>query len=157
MPPDATPAATAAHAALVRQLLATGWQPLGRSGALHWYEERFRAGLSNSTVRQAAAAPRAVCEIKWVKVDGRSEFQAVASGPEGGADVVIGRSPSFRWRLPVSPDATPAAAAAHETLVNQLLAAGWRSLERGGLVHWYGERFHSPEPSAENQERESDA
>jgi hypothetical protein len=152
--PDATPAATAAHEALVRQLLATGWEPLGRGGVL-WYEDRFRARPSNSTELHAAAAPRAVCEIKWVKVDGRSEFQAVTSSPEGGADVLVGRSPSFGWRLPVSPDATPAAAAAHGTLVRQLLAAGWESFERGGLLHWYGERFRAPPP--DDQEQESDA
>jgi len=144
--PDATPAAAAAHDTLVRQLLAARWQLSARGGLLNWYGDRFRALASESLEPLAAAAPRTICEIKWVRVDGRSEFHAIARAPDG-AEALIARSPSFRWRLPVSPDATPAAAAAHDTLVRQLLATGWTPCEGGGLLHWYGERFRSSEPT----------
>ena len=144
--PDATPGAAAAHQALVRQLLAAGWQPCGRAGVLHWYADRFQALASKPIEQLPAAAPPVVCEIKWVKFKARSEFHAIARTPEG--EALVARSPSFRWWLPVSPDATPAAAAAHQTLVRQLLAAGWAPCDGGGLLHWYGQRFRSPEPSA---------
>jgi hypothetical protein len=154
--PDATPAAAAAHENLVGQLLAAGWQRCGRGGAFNWYAERFRVLASESIEPLTAAAPPLICEIKWARVKGGSEFQAISSARDG-AEVLIARSPSFRWRMPVSPDATPAAAAAHEALVRQLLAAGWAPCGTGGLLHWYAGRFQSSEVSAGQPGQGSDA
>jgi len=145
--PDATPAAAAAHKALVDQLLAAGWRRCGRGGALSWYADRFRALASESIEPLTADAPPLICEIKFFRVKGRSEFRAIAATPDG-AKTLIASSPGFRWRLPVAPDATAAAAAAHKALVDQLLAAGWTACDGGGLLHWYADRFRSPEPSA---------
>jgi hypothetical protein len=155
--PDATPAAAAAHETLVRQLLAAGWQPCARGGLVKWYADRFRTLATDSIELLSAAAPPVICEIKWVKAKGlHSEFQAIATTPDG-AEALIARSPSFRWRLPVSPDATPAAAAAHQALVRELLAARWTACEGGSLLHWYAQRFRSPELSARRPGMETDA
>jgi hypothetical protein len=62
--------------------------------------------------------------------------------------VILARSPRFRWRLPVSPDATRGAVAAHETLVRQLVAAGWQPCGGGSLLNWYATQFRAPETFA---------
>ena len=91
-----------------------------------------------------ATALSLICEIKWVRGRGDGEFQAILPAPDGG-QLVLAHSPRFPWRLPlVSPDATPRAAAAHETLVRQLLAAGWQPCG-AGLLNWYAHRFRAPE------------
>ena len=180
--PDATPHVAAAHATLVRGLIAAGWQPYG-TGVLNWYAQRFRAPARAPVEPPRAAAPESfepapivpetappapveslppnadpelVCEIKWVRGRGDGEFQAIAPAPDGG-QLVLARSPRFRWRLPlVSPDATPRAAAAHATLVRQLVAAGWQPCGIG-LLNWYSHRFAAPQTFAAQSRTETDA
>jgi hypothetical protein len=88
-----------------------------------------------------------ICEIKWIRVNGGSEFVAMTRAPDG-TETTLARSPRFRWRLPLAPDATPGASAAHKDLVGRLLAAGWRPYGRAGLLNWYADRFRAPETSA---------
>ena len=65
------------------------------------------------------------CEIRWWRGYLKSQFYAHAVTKEG-LEVVVARSPMFRWRHAEPPSPTKAAVAARVALVETLVARGWR-------------------------------
>jgi hypothetical protein len=80
-----------------------------------------------------------VCEIRWWRGYIKGEFYALGVG-EDGQESEIARSPQFFWRGSDPPPGDhEKATAAHEQLVAQLTAAGWKRL--GKAAPWYAQRF----------------
>lgn len=86
------------------------------------------------------------CEIDWWRGYVKSNFVARATTP-GDADYVVRESPMFRWRGNGIPDATPESTAAHERLIEKLLAEGW---EEDGATSpaWFARSFRRRAPEA---------
>ncbi len=78
------------------------------------------------------------CEIKWWQGYLKSEFFAVGVRP-GAEAYEAHRSPMFRWWHRSSPPQKGRIAAAHQVLVDKLVADGWEPVGRGGP--WYAQRF----------------
>jgi hypothetical protein len=84
------------------------------------------------------------CEIRWWRGYLKSQFYAQAVTKEG-IEVVVARSPMFRWRHAEPPAPTKAAVAARMALVETLVAQGWRvePTPRDSVTRapWFAGRF----------------
>jgi hypothetical protein len=80
-----------------------------------------------------------VCEIGWWRGYVKSEFYAIALGPDR-REYDAGRSRSFLWRKAAPPPPEhDRARAAHEALVQKLVDSGWEPL--GKANPWFAQRF----------------
>lgn len=90
-----------------------------------------------------APAPQAgaaweTCEIDWWRGYVKSDFYAVAAGADE-LSAEVARSPAFRWRSAAEPPSTDPIVAAHDTLVQKLMGAGWEEVASG--TSWYRRRY----------------
>jgi hypothetical protein len=79
-----------------------------------------------------------LCEIDCWRGYLKSDFYARRLGQESAE---IARSRMFRWRGHDPPPPDDRIVAAHETLVDKLLAAGWERVGVGEHTPWYTQRF----------------
>ena len=80
-----------------------------------------------------------VCEIGWWRGYLKSEFYAIAVGPDR-REYEAGRSRQFVWRKEAPPPLEhDRARAAHEALVQKLVESGWEQV--GEASPWYAQRF----------------
>ena len=95
--------------------------------------------------------PGEQCTIRWWRGYVNSDFYAVRSTDEEGLDVVA-TSPPFRWSKAADPPQGGKAAAAHDALVESLLADGWEP--HGAPATWYGWEFRraSTRPPADGDD-----
>lgn len=98
-----------------------------------------RCGAPQGEAGGFAQQRQDVCEIRWWHGYVKADFYALAIG-EDGREAEIARSPQFFWRRDDPPTGDhEKATAAHEQLVAQLTAAGWKPL--GKAKPWYAQRF----------------
>jgi hypothetical protein len=89
-------------------------------------------------------ATEEICEIAVWRGYAKSRFYGRLDTPvlPGETELAVAESPPFRFRGNGQPDRTEAAQAAHDALVEKLVADGWELDDPGDA--WYASRFRRP-------------
>jgi hypothetical protein len=135
--------------ALVSVGIAGGWPGRRRAppAAASAVAEPLRGARSSPPVLQPAL-PAALtrptvetCTVRWRPDPDLSDFVVAR---EDAPEVILARSPGFRWRSANPPPRRAAIVSAHAELTERLRDQGWMPLEPDPGARWYERRYSRP-------------